>query len=383
MIFDVYDIEFLKLCGLCRYIPTGLLRKYDAPYFNGEIISTLRRNGYIKIQTDGSSYKLTYEGREILSRLNYPFEDDPKMNITKKSYKRKLKNALWNILLHLAGINIFAEKTVSLAGKDVGYVSSLVLRGDINVRVLAGTRFLGILKIFDTVYIPYYVEGQDDWIVPKHETEIYKSQVNLLKGVRDIKIILTGDTLEELWKTVHPVREGEELKRGMRRFDRALEEIGCDYLLVPSNREGVAQLEIMKVWRYREKIAEALGCNTDKQSNLSECDGFKDNHPYIIAIDFNIKRILRALKQIEKYDAESEPRICCFPFQKKTMFKLLSKYDAPKSLVVTLDKNNIYDIVLGSVPKPPKQKPYMTKESEYINANQRKPAKADIKEFKS
>ena len=47
------------------------------------------------------------------------------------------------------------------------------------------------------------------------------------------------------------------------------------------------------------------------------------------------------------------------------------------------DKNNIYDIVLGSVPKPPKQKPYMTKESEYINANQRKPAKADIKEFKS
>ena len=69
--------------------------------------------------------------------------------------------------------------------------------------------------------------------------------------------------------------------------------------------------------------------------------------------------------------------------QKKTMFKLLSKYDAPKSLVVTLDKNNIYDIVLGSVPKPPKQKPYMTKESEYINANQRKPAKADIKEFKS
>ena len=95
MIFDVYDIEFLKLCGLCRYIPTGLLRKYDAPYFNGEIISTLRRNGYIKIQTDGSSYKLTYEGREILSRLNYPFEDDPKMNITKKSYKRKLKNALY------------------------------------------------------------------------------------------------------------------------------------------------------------------------------------------------------------------------------------------------------------------------------------------------
>lgn len=183
-----------------------------------------------------------------------------------------------------------------------------------------------------------------------------------------IKIILTGDTLEELWKTVHPVREGEELKRGMRRFDRALEEIGCDYLFVPSNREGVAQLEIMKVWRYREKIAEALGCNTDKQSNLSECDGFKDNHPYIIAIDFNIKRILRALKQIEKYDAESEPRICCFPFQKKTMFKLLSKYDAPKSLVVTLDKNNIYDIVLGSVPKPPKQKPYMTKESEYITA---------------
>lgn len=300
MVFDEYDFEFLRLCGLCRYVPTGLRRKFNSPYFSPPVIYTLRSNGYVKMQSDKTSYKLTFAGKEALAEMGYTFPEDAKTDIKKRSYQRKMKSALFNITLHLAEIDVFADKTVQLSEKETGYVSSLILRSDTNIRVLAGTRFLGLLKMFETVYIPYYLESQQDWIIPKHESEIYKAQVNAIKGVKDIKLILTGDTLEEIWKNIHPVNESQITEKGMRRFDKALEELGCDYSLVPVSRDGVEQLSVMRIWRYREKIAKAIGCNIDKVYNLSECDGFQENTPYIIAIDFNVKRILRALKQVER-----------------------------------------------------------------------------------
>ena len=62
VVFDKYDYEFLKLCGLCRYLPVGLAGRYDAPYFSGSVILNLRKCKPIKIQSDKLSDKLTLAG---------------------------------------------------------------------------------------------------------------------------------------------------------------------------------------------------------------------------------------------------------------------------------------------------------------------------------
>ncbi len=381
MIFDVYDYEFLRLCGLCRYVPTGLKRKFDVPYFDTSVIATLRSNGYIKMQSNKTSYKLTFEGKEILADMGYTFPDDSRMNINRSAYYRKIKNALWNITLHLAGIDVFFNRTSQLAEINTGYISSLTLRMDENIRVLAGARFLGILKFFDTAYMPYFVAEEKDWIIPRHELEIFKSQISTLPSIRNMEIILIGDTLEELWENIHPKTESISQGWGMTRIDEALKELGCDYSLVPANSDGVIQLSFMKNYRYRERIAKDLGCNVDKVFNLSECDGFKDNIPYIIGLDFNIKRILRALKQIERYDKNIVPKVCCFPFQRKMMIHLLKRYKTQNTTLGMLDIEHYQkNVFKNDVSVFESQTPYI-KGGVYLSANQRKITKANIEEL--
>ena len=66
MNFDIKDYRVLRLCGLCRYIPSDLWRYYNSELFSATSMFTLEDRGYIKMQTNGMSYKLTYKGREAL-----------------------------------------------------------------------------------------------------------------------------------------------------------------------------------------------------------------------------------------------------------------------------------------------------------------------------
>lgn len=379
MIFDTVDCEVLKLIGFCRYMPTTLQRRYDTPMFKRRVISNLQEHGLIKMQSDGLSYKLTTRGRECLAGMGYEYPDDARMDLKKPSYKRKLKNAQWNVLLTLAGIDIYYNSAQALAETDKGYMSSLILRSDKNMKVLAGTRFLGLLILKDTVYIPYYIEGENDWIIPVYEKDIYSSQVQNIKNIKEIQLILTGESLEELWNYTHNQNRSGNLGTGRKLFKEALKELGSEYSLIPFGRDGVIQLKVITIWRYRERIAKAIGCDTKEIKNLSECDGMIDNVPYVIAVDFNIKRIVRALKQIERFNPKIVPRVCCLPFQKSTMFKLLKAYNAQKTAVVTIDKNNIYNIFPEVNEDVLKREPYMTKEGEYVEVVERKIAVDKIK----
>ena len=379
MIFDTVDCEVLKLIGFCRYMPTTLQRRYDTPMLKRRVISNLQEHGLIKIQSDGLSYKLTTRGRECLAGMGYEYPDDARMDLKKPSYKRKLKNAQWNVLLTLAGIDIYYNSAQALAETDKGYMSSLILRSDKNMKVLAGTRFLGLLKLKDTVYIPYYIESENDWIIPVYEKDIYSSQVQNIKNIKEIQLILTGESLEELWNYTHNRNRSGNLGTGRKLFKEALKDLGSEYSLIPFGRDGVIQLKVITIWRYRERIAKAIGCDTKEIKNLSECDGMIDNVPYVIAVDFNIKRIVRALKQIERFNPDIVPRICCLPFQKSTMFKLLKAYNAQKTAVVTIDKNNIYNIFPEVKEDVLKREPYKTKEGEYVEVVERKIAVDKIK----
>lgn len=369
MIFDTVDSEFLKLTGLCRYMPAGLQRRYDTPLFKRRVISNLQEHKLIKMQSDGLSMKLTTRGRDVLAEMGYEFPQDARMDLKKPSYKRKLKSAQWNVVMYLAGIDVFYKTAKELAETETGYMSSLMLRSDRNMKVLAGTRFLGILKIKDTAFIPYHIESADDWIIPGYEREIYSSQIHSMKNIKDIKLILTGESLEELWVHINTKYQCTTHRNGRKSFNNALKELGCEYLLVPFGRDGVMQLSVIKIFRYREKIAQAIGCDTRDIEELSECDGVIDGVPYIIAVDFNIKRIVRALKQIEQKKPHMVPKVCCLPFQKSTMFKLLKAYRAQKTVVVTIDKDSIYSI-FPELKKEIIREPYRTKEGEYIEVAQ-------------
>lgn len=381
MIFDMRDFEVLRLCGLCRYLPIRLRRRFNLEIFDVKVINTLRKHGLIKLQSDGSGYKLTYNGRQVLSEMGYTFPEDARTNIKRSPYKRKLFAALWNIVLYLAGIDIWGKDLRTLNGKDTGYISSLMMRSDNNKKVLAGARFLGVLKIFNTVYVPYFLANGNEKIQPAFERNTYTALADSLSGVRGIKLILTGKSLEELWAYINLPLQGVPPNNGQRCFYDALEELGNDYLLMPLNNHGALQMGVIKFWRDMGRFSQMLGSVTLKEEaalHLSDCDGMIEDQPCVLAFDFNVKRIVRALNQVKKYDAKLVPRIYCFPFQKRTMFMLLKKYGIIKSMVYAVEEESVRRVFPEVNIKYSGISPYISKEGVMIDASDGKISKNDV-----
>ena len=177
----------------------------------------------------------------------------------------------------------------------------------------------------------------------------------------------------------HPQNQSEKLPRGMTRFDRALEELGYDYSLVPLGRDGVAQLSLLRSWGYRESIANGLGYVDIIPSQLSMCDGMKDGVPCIIAVDVNIRRLIRTLKQCLQYDRSMIPMIYCFPFQKPVVLDMLKKYKTQRCLVQPIDKNKTVMYYSEPVDEVVFDEPYITKEGSKVSANEKKVERTNSK----
>ena len=107
MIFDQRDYEILRLCGLCRYLPTGLERRFAAPYFSPEAFASLREHGLIKQQSDNSSWKLTYDGRVILAKMGHEYAQDKRLDLKRPASRRGLKKEMGNGGLFLGGCGGF------------------------------------------------------------------------------------------------------------------------------------------------------------------------------------------------------------------------------------------------------------------------------------
>lgn len=371
MIFDTRDFGVLNLCGLCRYIPSDLWRYYDSELFTATAMFTLEERGYIKMQSNGESYKLTYKGREALSEMGYTYSEDMRLDLKRPAYRRRLKNAHCNITMHLAGIDVFCRNTSELAEKDVGYLSSLMIRTSRN-KSLAGTRFLGTLKIGEIVNVVYHIENEEDWIIPGYEKETFESLISTIRNVKETKLILAGKDLEELWNVTHPSKQSEKLARGMTLFDRALEELGYDYLLVPTGRCGVTQLSVMRLRGYRHRLATALGRVSELPRELSFCDSMIDGEPFIFTIDMNVKRIEKALRQLKRYDSSFIPNICCFQFQKNVITKILKMCGFKEKKTYTLEKEMLEAFFPETAKKEDLSKPFITKEGRYVCADEKK-----------
>ena len=268
MIYDTYDYDFLRLCGLCKYVPKELYKRYRSDIFCSNIVENLMYHKIIKLQNNKLSYKLTTKGKEVLAEMGDTFPEDVKMNINRVAYKRMLISARFTVLLHLAGINVFCRNIEQLNKAECGYICKHMLYEKYERRKIAGTRFLGILKLHDVVYIPYYVESSNDGILPKFEKSVFSKIVSDLDGVKKIMIMLVGETLEELCDNFFEEHEFENSNRGYRNFKRVLEILGNKFSFVSLDRDGVLQLNIMNIWRYK-KLANITLNTADQHDKIS------------------------------------------------------------------------------------------------------------------
>ena len=254
MIFDTVDFEFLRLINICRYVPLNLRKKYDSLMFERNVRTNLQVHRLIKIDSTGKCCKLTKRGRDCLFEMGIEAIKDERRKLNDEAYTRRIQNALLNIVLYLSGIDIYYKSFRELAGTDCGYVSSLYMRMEDTMKVLAGTKFAGIFKLYDTSCVLYFAD-KDTWIYPGYEKDTYMSQIQSVREIKNIRIVIAGETLEELWQISTEGNGSIEVKKGMKPICIALEELGSEYLLIPLGRNGVLQLSILRIFRYRERIS--------------------------------------------------------------------------------------------------------------------------------
>lgn len=371
LIFDNYDCEFLKLCGLCRYMPSGIVKKFNSPVLRCEVAHNLQEHGLIRKQNNDMSYKLTGKGAEILADMGYEFPADSRTRINSLGYRRKLISAQWNVLLYLAGINIFHRSVRELEGNETGYVSSLILRANNNVRVLAGTRFHGLLKIRDCIYIPYHVEGVNDWIFPGYEKEVFTSQSESVQNIKRLCLVLFGNSLEELWEYVHPKEKSPAMTHGRKCFDTALEELGCENILVPLTSDGVLQVSVLCIRGYGKSIAKALGCDIELPDIYSRCDGIFEGTPLIVAVDMNADRIRAALLQVKLLNTTIVPKVVCLSFQRNVLMKILHYFNCQKCTILTVKETDLRKIFPEIPTAYIDRRPFIKKDGRFIEVNER------------
>ena len=349
MIYDVYDYNFLRLCGLCRYFPKDLQERYKSEMLGVNVYKNLQEFKMIKQQSNKQSFKLTRQGKAFLAEMGYSFPEDVKTSINRQSYGVKINNAKWVSLLHIAGINVFCRNLQELAGIEVGYISTHLLRDDSNRKSLAETKFLGLLKIRDTVYIPYYVESADDWILQRFDRQMYEMFINELEGVKHVGHILLGETLEELSEYVIKPNRSEKLPRGRIPFSEALERFEGDTVFMPLNTLGVLQMQFLKNSRNNMRFVKMLDYDAVSLPAYSLFHCEKPNGtPIFIACDGNISKLKKALCQAEKAGYKFNPNIFALNKEQEDFIvnyieKTTGKYYVCHRLTERIVKNKLFE----------------------------------------
>ncbi len=358
MIYDTYDYDFLRLCGLCKYVPKELYKRYRSDIFCSNIVENLMYHKIIKLQNNKLSYKLTTKGKEVLAEMGDTFPEDVKMNINRVAYKRMLISARFTVLLHLAGINVFCRDIEQLNKEESGYICKHMLYEKYERRKIAGTRFLGILKLHDVVYIPYYVESSNDGILPKFEKNVYSKIVSDLDGINNIKVMLVGETLEELCDNFFEEHECENSNRGYRSFKRALEILGDKFSFVSLDRYGVLQLNIMNIGRYKSQFMSAIDNIEQNTGVYTLSDGiYEETTPISIGFDITPLDIKAAVKQARNISVEQRPQVVYLWFQKNVWFNIFKRYIGITTVLSSINEKNV-KFIFGKQLKTFERKPF-------------------------
>ena len=372
MIFDSHDTAFLRLCGLCRYLPCDLKNRYENPVFYKNVAGNLLAHGLIKLMPDERSVKLTRLGNKILADMGYEYPQDARQKSSGNSYKRRLVSAHMNILLHCAGIDVFADTLQILNESAAKYIPSLTLRSNTKSKALAGTRFLGLLRMADTVFIPYYIDNYSEGIFPGYEDTTIKNHVDGLAGIARRKVLLAGETLEIILSELSNDKV-RKVQKGLKPYSTALKILNLNICLTTFTRCGILQLSIMSLTDYRVRIAEAIGegfhFGHNTASEYSHCDGIYKTMTSIVAVDMDLTRISAA---IEESAALGKPaNIICLGDQREALQQYANTLPTANiQKFYSLRRENIQRIFPEMKLLPEEMQPYRTEKGDLVKVNE-------------
>jgi len=183
MIYEIREIELLRIIAMCKDIPVGL--DYIAP-LTDEYVTYM--NVYAKKTKCKRSYRLTDFGYELLAEKGYKYRKDKYPVGISRTLDKRLENAKVMICAYLAGIDIFGRKAPY-------YISSASIRQNKGFGgVMGNSKLNGAIFASNTTYgILWAVEN----INYNLEIETVKKLIIKYGGNPNIQFILFADKYED------------------------------------------------------------------------------------------------------------------------------------------------------------------------------------------
>lgn len=295
MLLDRRDLELLHLVGRYRWLPYGRFDDYGLSGLDAAV-RLLAHGGLVSISRNKEYLKLTPGGLELLDRLGYAYDAG-----TKKAYsgssalRRRLEVAHIMLACLRAGIDVAPGDSLKLSRQPT-YLPAFVFKKDGNHQMSSAT-CAAFGSFGNTGYMFHYVG-------PLNRGMLLTIELGYLSGLAAIfssridrprALIFSGDSYQALYRQLRNQQPSKRHgKRGFKDYWHVYRYLDLPIHLMACNEIGAMQLAIMRMPDYRSKIAlTAAGYGDSPDSDIPELDGFMNGKPLIIAVDMDIRRVLR------------------------------------------------------------------------------------------
>jgi hypothetical protein len=335
MLFDMTDLEIIRLTGKYRWLPYKdmSLFGFEAPGGNTEKLALL---GLIRISGSGRYISLTEAGQSLLAGLgcdadtggNRAYENSPAL-------KRRLETALVMLTCMRAGADVLPNDVYALAGRPV-FLPSFMLRGSggAGTNLMNAASCVGFGHLGDTAHMFFYVGEESGGMYLTNElSHLHNLSPVFGAGRRAYSMIFAGGSYGEVYsrlqKSLMP-KMGNA--KGFVDYSEVHKRAEIPIKLLSCDDSGAMQLAVMSRPAYAAVLAGvAFGKRWNPcDAEIPEADGRVGNIPLIIGVDADIRRARRIWEAAERL-GRKEVMLAALPAQINSLYIDL----LPKSGLVT------------------------------------------------
>lgn len=308
MLFDSAEIQVLRLCAWCKNLPSSC-RNIPA-----DILDTLAQLKLIRLSRNQLAYRCTPEGFAVLQAAQLPCQPDKDYRSSGDKLHRRLQTARITSFFWQYGADVFAEAPPAEKQDNI-FLPAFAPRRQQHANILGGAKLTGFYYANKTVFVPYFVDADNNGIFPEVEQRTFRAEM-FLQG-RKPHVLYTGDgDLCRLVETV--LHKKERSAKAMTAYYKdAMEQFNCPVSIVPMSADGMRQLRILTVPDYRQRlIKNILGKNYISPTSL-HIDGKNQAEDFIIGIDCDVSRFEHAMR------SHRPTNIFVLPFQAEAVQELV------------------------------------------------------------
>ncbi|MCL2637509.1 MAG: hypothetical protein FWD48_03980 [Oscillospiraceae bacterium] len=336
MLISKAEMDVLRIVGAHKDAPAEIIKNVL-----GEFLDDMLERGYLKSTRENTNLRLTNAGVKLLLEAGTKAKTGTR--VIGRTLERRHQGAQVSIFLCELGIDVFLKDVIKEVIVNPAYLSSAEMRRQGYKNMVGMSKFNGLLYSNKVTYAVYNVSDTSEKFYPLTDESVFKCEI--IRAHVPAEIMYIADcSLKEMAETYvnRPPAEIIENASPAADFYQAIELFTAPVYLVPADSIGRAQLQIMLTENYKEKLARYMIDATFREPPANYLDAvFDENKHLIIFIDFDVKRLEKAIRLTENL------HILVLTEQEDALRALLNGRSAA---IYSIDTNEVLNDVLQIPP---------------------------------